>query len=79
MADSGAPNAVDPVSTLTRVLSRAVRALGDAGQPDPAMRFAAEAWSALRLSRPDDAEQLNRAMHYISARAWPKVRGKEGT
>lgn len=60
--------ATDPavVDALTRILARALRQLGQAGQPWDASRLAAEGWSVLRASYPSDAERLNGAMHYLA-------------
>ncbi|MEU5990055.1 DUF2249 domain-containing protein [Spirillospora sp. NPDC047418] len=64
-ADRPAP-APEPVAALTRLLSRAVRALGQAGRPDQASRLAADAWSALRHEHPAEAERINGVMHYLA-------------
>ncbi|WP_207394095.1 DUF2249 domain-containing protein [Actinomadura formosensis] len=56
----------DPVAALTRLLSRAVRALGQAGHPGDASRLAADGWVALRHARPAEAERLNGVMHYLA-------------
>ena len=54
---------IDYVRGLNRLLIRAVRALGDAGEADLACRIAAKAWAALRKERPDE---LNGALHYLT-------------
>ena len=41
-------------------------ALGDKGETDLACRIAAEAWSAIRLLQPQEAERLNGALHYLT-------------
>lgn len=51
---------------LNRLLIRAVKALGDAGEADLACRIAAEAWATLRKKSPDEAERLNGALHYLT-------------
>jgi uncharacterized protein (DUF2249 family) len=51
---------------LTRLLSRALRALGDAGRPADASRLAAAGWSALRDSWPVEAERLTGLLHYLA-------------
>jgi hypothetical protein len=51
---------------LLRVLVRALRGLGEAGDPDQASRLAALAWSAVRHSNPSAAERLNGTMHYLA-------------
>jgi hypothetical protein len=57
---------IDYVRGLNRLLIRAVRALGDAGEADLACRIAAKAWAALRKEWPDEAERLNGALHYLT-------------
>ena len=54
------------VGALTRALVQACRQLGKAGRPSDAMRIAAEGWSALWTSYPDDAERINGVMHYLA-------------
>lgn len=56
------------VVTLTDVIDGAVRQLGDRRGPVEASRLAARAWSALRHDFPDQAERLNRTMHYLARR-----------
>ncbi|GAB3566178.1 hypothetical protein [Spelaeicoccus albus] len=51
---------------LTKVLVRALRALGEAGRADQASRLAAGAWSAMRHSDPAIAEKINGTMHYLA-------------
>ncbi|WP_152186949.1 hypothetical protein [Segeticoccus rhizosphaerae] len=51
---------------LLRVLIRALRGLGEAGDPDQASRLAARAWSEVRHSNPAAAERLNGTMHYLA-------------
>lgn len=51
---------------LIRVLVRALRGLGEAGEPERANRLAAQAWSATRHTDPAIAEKLNGTMHYLS-------------
>ncbi|SRX93819.1 hypothetical protein [Acidothermus cellulolyticus 11B] [Mycobacterium shimoidei] len=57
---------IDATKELTRVLSRALRALGEAGQPAHASSLAAAAWAVLRRERPADAERLNGILHYLA-------------
>ena len=65
MADSsGSP--ADPISETTDVLVRALRALGNAGQPDTASRLAARAWWILKSQHPREAERLNGILHYLA-------------
>ena len=47
--------------TLNRLLIRAVKALGNAGES-----VAAEVWAALREQSPDEAERLSGAVHYLT-------------
>ena len=56
----------EPVTALTRVLARTLRALGSAGRPVAASRLAAEGWSALRHAHPRDAERLTGVLHYLA-------------
>jgi hypothetical protein len=43
-----------------------VKALGEKGEIDLACRIAAEAWAVLRERRPEEAEKLNGALHYLT-------------
>ena len=54
------------VSELVKVLSRALRALGNDGHADAASRFAAQAWVLLRHEHPVDAERLSGLLHYLA-------------
>ena len=54
------------VDALTRVLAKACRELGNAGHPSEASRLAAEGWSLLRATYPEQAERINGAMHYLA-------------
>src|SRR5512146_311860 len=56
----------DDLKALNRLLIRALKALGDAGESETACRLAAEAWAALRKERPGEAERLNGALHYLT-------------
>jgi uncharacterized protein (DUF2249 family) len=51
---------------LGRVLDRAVRALGDAGETDAACRLAAEAWWLLKEPAPGAARRLNATLHALT-------------
>jgi hypothetical protein len=55
-----------PLEPLGRLLDRAVRALGDAGEADVACRLAAEAWWLLREPCPRAARRLNATLHYLT-------------
>lgn len=54
------------VVSVTAVLVRTLRALGQNGQPEEANRLAAKAYWALRPTSPDEAERINGAMHYLA-------------
>ncbi len=55
----------DATKELTRVLARALRALGENGQPVHASRLAGAAWAALHHERPSDAERFTGLLHYL--------------
>lgn len=65
MSDPGREQ-ISHLRTLNRLLIRAVKALGDAGEPDLACRIAAEAWATLRKESLDEAERLNGVLHYLT-------------
>jgi uncharacterized protein (DUF2249 family) len=56
----------DLAPALTRVLVRALRALGEAGRPVLASQLAAAGWTVLRHEHPSDAERLNGLLHYLA-------------
>ncbi|WP_227425354.1 DUF2249 domain-containing protein [Pengzhenrongella sicca] len=56
----------DLVDGLTRVLARACRELGQAGQPHRAGRLAADAWVLLRHTHPVQAQRLDGTMHHVA-------------
>lgn len=56
----------DALIEITDVLTRALRELGKAGQPDQANRLAARAWVALRHEHPREAERINGLMHFLA-------------
>ena len=62
-ATSPAPDATD---VLVGLLVSALRALGDAGAPEPANRLAGQAWAALRHERPAAAQRINGLMHRLA-------------
>lgn len=70
MSSTESPSETQPnaaaVGALTRAFVQACRQLGKAGRPANAMRIAAEGWSALWTSFPDDAERINGVMHYLA-------------
>lgn len=63
---SSEPSTTSAIDALTRAFVRACRQLGKAGRPTDAMRIAAEGWSALWASHPDDAERINGVMHFLA-------------
>jgi uncharacterized protein (DUF2249 family) len=71
MSDT-APNTPQPcpdaalVQELAALLAAALRALGDAGQPEAANRLAGRAWSALRRTQPVAAQRINGLMHRLA-------------
>jgi hypothetical protein len=71
--------AAAPAETLERLgmlLDRAVRGLGDAGEPDAAARIAAEAWWVVRDDAPTCARRLNATLHYLTL-GKPARKGRE--
>jgi uncharacterized protein (DUF2249 family) len=58
--------APDTTDALAGLLVRALRALGDAGEPEPANRLAGQAWAALRHERPAAAQRINGLMHRLA-------------
>ena len=52
---------------LDGLLRRALIALGRAGEADCACRLAAEAWSALRRDRAEEAERYTALLHRLTA------------
>jgi hypothetical protein len=59
-------SAEEPLERLGRLLDRAVRALGDAGETAAACRLAAEAWWLLKAPAPGVARRLNATLHYLT-------------
>src|SRR5450759_5501160 len=57
----------DPaVEQLTSSLVRALRRLGDTGEPEAANRLAGEAYAAIHRDEPRAAQRLNGVMHYLA-------------
>lgn len=56
----------DVVLPTVRLLDRALRSLGDAGNKEKACEIAAEGWALLRQDRPKIAERLNGTLHYLT-------------
>ena len=56
----------EPLDALTAVLADALRALGDAGQPEAACALAGRAYAALRREHPVQAQRINALMHRLA-------------
>jgi len=56
----------EALAGLTRVLIRALRSMGERGDPETASRFAAQAWVVVRNSHRADAEHLAGVLHYLA-------------
>lgn len=57
----------DPaVEQLTASLVRALRRLGDMGEPEAANQLAGEAYAGIRRDEPRAAQRLNGVMHYLA-------------
>lgn len=56
----------DELAATVGSLIKALRMIGQSGDPDTANRLAAQTWLALRDRRPREAERLNGAMHYLA-------------
>lgn len=54
------------VSALSRLLDRALRRLGEAGEEEPACRIAADAWALLEGRRPAEAQRFDGTLHYLT-------------
>lgn len=55
----------DPETALTDALTKAVVALGRAGEPEQASRIAGKAYAEVRQTAPKAAQKLSNAMHGI--------------
>jgi uncharacterized protein (DUF2249 family) len=55
----------EALAPLTKVLIGALGALGAAGEPEAACRFAGHAYSVLRREHPDQAQRINALMHRL--------------
>ncbi len=64
----------DELRHVNRLLIRALKALGDKGATDLACRIAADAWSSIRKTHPEEAEKLNGVLHYLTQRNHQKER-----
>lgn len=56
----------DHIVAINKLMARALRALGDAGQNERASELAAEVWSLLREDHPKEAERMNGILHYLN-------------
>lgn len=56
----------DATSVLADALTKAVVALGRAGEPEQASRIAARAYADIRAAAPAAAQQLNNALHGLA-------------
>lgn len=56
----------ETLERLGRLLDRAVRALGEAGEADTACRLTAEGWWLLKAPAPKAARRLNATLHYLT-------------
>ena len=55
-----------PLTALVRLLDRALRELGDAGETERACRLAAEAFAALERNDPELAERFTGTLHHLT-------------
>jgi len=51
---------------LVTLFTKALRKLGEAGQPEEASMLGGQAWWALKDSDPRGAERVNGTMHYLA-------------
>lgn len=77
MSDEKRPTTIPPtgevvtdpqiaLAEVSKLLDRALRALGDAGEKEPASEFAARAWTLLRHSWPREGQRFDGTLHYLS-------------
>ncbi len=62
----------ETIEQLGRLLDRAVRALGEAGERDAACRVAAEGWWLVKEPAPRAARRLNATLHYLTVHSGKK-------
>lgn len=55
-----------PSTAMVRLLDRALRELGDAGETERACWLAAEAYAALEKSNPKLAERFTGTLHHLT-------------
>jgi len=60
------PTGRTPERDVLSLFVRALRRLGEAGDPDGASRLAAQAWWGLKDDDPRAAEHVNGVMHYLA-------------
>lgn len=72
-----APETGALIAPLNKILVRALRALGDAGEKDAACKLAADGWALLRAADPQEAERLNGALHYLTRDRFAKKEKKD--
>ncbi|HET7043917.1 MAG TPA: hypothetical protein VFI37_03630 [Gaiellaceae bacterium] len=64
MTETAAP--AEALERLGLLLDRAVRRLGEAGEPAAAAHLAAEAWWLVREDAPTCARRLQATLHYLT-------------
>jgi len=69
--------AAETVEQLGRLLDRAVRALGEAGEREAACRLAAEGWWLVKGPAPGAARRLNATLHYLTVHSGNDNRKEE--
>ncbi len=65
LTSSDAAAVTDVEATLVRLVLAAARELADAGRGDAACKMAAEAWTAVRVARPELAVRITAALHRL--------------
>jgi hypothetical protein len=55
-----------PTDSMVRLLDRALRDLGDAGETERACRLAADAYAVLEKSNPEMAERFTGTLHHLT-------------
>ena len=76
MVPEVAPSTGALIQPLNKILVRALRALGDAGEKDNACQLAAAGWALLKEADPKEAERLNGALHYLTRDRFAKKEGR---
>lgn len=57
---------------IVRLLDKALRQLGDAGETERAARMAAEAYAVLEKTEPELAERFTGTLHHLTCAPPPK-------